>query len=295
VKPNDMQDSKDWLNDKMNHELQVVGDKTKSCNQFELQKKLYKSLGGVFVAKIETWSKENPNAYFLPLEKSIFSDVAKVKGVDGIRKFINFSVYYTPGLMRINDTVFGDDKLGHFFQLGYGMYFAVQWSKDHHFKDIRNFNQRASETWVKNSKFIKENKLIDPLDTIATFANFEEDGQWGMQATLVKSYGDMAADYYGYLFWNELTDGNNPYFKCQDNHFVKVREFNFEEYVNPSWDESINCSEFHPKIKTQVENKMKRSGIASCPVRKDACGELVKIIGPFSSRILHPKCLESAK
>lgn len=295
VKPLDIHDSKYWLNEKMNRELQYVADETKSCDQFELQKKIFKSLGGVFVAKIERWSEDNPNTYFLPIENSIYSDITKIKGVGGLRKLFDFSIYYTPGLMRINDTVFGEDKLGHFLQLGYSMYFAVQRSKDHHYKDIRNGGEKFAEYLAHDYEFIKTNKLVDPLDIVAAYADFQENGQWGMKATLVKSYADMSANYYGYLFWNELIDGNHPYFKCQNNHFVKTREFNFEEYVNPSWDESINCSEFHPKIKAAIENKMKASGLSFCPVRKNTCSELVKKIGPISSKILHPKCLESAK
>ena len=289
------QDSTLWLNQKMNMALDQVAAKTKSCNPFELQKVLFQSLGGVFVANIENWSKENPNALFLPIENSIYSEVGQVRGTHGLRKLTKFKAYYTPGQFKVNNVIAGDDKLGHFLQLGYSMYYAVQKKKNSRFIDIRSPMQKLAELIVKDYSFIKNNKEVTHNDIVTAFAQFQEDGEWGMTATLVKSYGDIAADYAGYLFWSELTSGDNPYFECLDNHFSHVRAFNWEEYITPAWDESINCSEFHSSISESVNTQIKKRNIGACPVAPESCADLVREYGSLAKSLLHPSCLKAGK
>lgn len=286
-------DSTIWLNDKMNSSLATVAKSTKSCDRFELHKKLYKELGGVFFAKIEKWSNLNPDAQVLPIEKSIYANVSNVRGTHGLRKLFKFHSYYTSGQFKVNDVIAGDDKLGHFLQLGYGMYFAVQKKTDNNFLDIRTPSQKLAELMAHDYHFLKENKETNPLDIVASFANFQEDGEWGMTATLVKSYGDMAADYSGYLFWSELTEGKNPYFICKDNHFTMDRQFHWEDYIDASWDESINCSDFHPSIDKDVKDQIEQRGMGQCPVDKFSCAALVKKFGPIANRFLHPNCYKA--
>lgn len=286
-------DSTMWLNSKMNSSLDEVANKTKSCNPFELQKNLFQSLGGVFIATIEKWSEENPNAEFLPFENSIYSDIGETPGTHGLRKLVKFKSYYVPGQFRVGDVIAGDDKLGHFLQLGYGMYYAVHAKKNKNFPDIRTPMQRLAEVAADDYKFIRNTDKVSPEDIVGAFAQFQEDGEWGMGATLVKSYGDMAADYAGFLFWSDLTDGKNPYFKCEDNHFSRTRNFKWEEYINTGWDESINCSEFHPSIKNQVLAQIQKRNFGQCPIRPKSCAQLLKTFGPIAKSILHPKCIEA--
>ncbi len=276
-----------WLNVKMNNELEKIGNETTSCNVYSLQKKLFNSLGGVFIAKIENWSSENPNTYFLPIENSIYSNISGAKGLKGVRKIFNFKTYYTQGIMKVNDSIIGEDKLGHFLQVGYSMYYAVKMKQNPHYKDIRKTSEKLAEVLAKDYKYLRHLDSVDPLEIISQFSHFQENNEWGLKATLVKSYADIAANYYGYLFWNELVDGKTPYFTCVDNHFIKTRQFDFNEYINPSWDESINCSEFHRKI----QNEMSNTEVKNCPIRPETCTELVKTIGPMAKNILHPKCL----
>lgn len=295
VRNEPMSDSLGWLNDKMNSALDDVAAKTNSCDRFELQAKLYKDLGGVFIANIEKWSKEDPYAIQFPIEKSIYSTVKDEKGDHSFRRLTKFGAYYTQGLLRVNNINIGDDKLGHFFQLGYSMYYSVEWKKDHKFKDIRDYKQKAAAAIALDNKFIKKNDFTETDDIVGAFAQFQEDGEWGMKADYVKSYGDMAANYEGYLFWKSLTEGSNPYFKCDGNRFAKVRNFDWNEYINPGWDEAINCSEFHPKIKDRVNAEIAKRNIGACPVAPDSCADAYKKMGAISKYILHPRCLDAAK
>ena len=272
-----------------------VASKTKSCNPYELQKNLFHSLGGVFVATIEKWTDLSSEAVSLPIEKSIYSEITEIRGTKGPRKLFKFHSYYTPGQFKVGDLIIGGDKLGHFLQLGYGMYYAVEWKKDHRFPDIRTPFQRLSEAVVSDYKFIKQTDKVTADDIVTSFAEFQEDTQWGMAATMVKSYGDMAADYSGYLFWSQLTTGENPYFKCEDNRFRKARDFHWEEYITAGWDESNNCSEFHPKIDKMVRAQIEKRGLGQCPVSPKTCADLVESYGPLAKSLLHPLCYEAGR
>lgn len=285
-------DSTQWLNQRTNAALDASAAKVTSCDAYALQKQLFKEWGGVFVAKIESWSKDNPQARFLPIEQSIYAPVAGVKGKRGWRKLTKFNLYYSPGVFRVGDTIVGDDKLGHFLQLGYSMYYAAEKKRDDKFRDIRSLSQKAAEFMVDDYKFIRQSTMQGD-ELVLAFANFQESTEWGMSATMVKSYADMASNYGGYLFWSRLTTGEHPYFTCQDNHWKRVAEFDWKDYVNPAWDEAINCNEYDPRIKPSIEAQIRHRGLGSCPIRPDECSALVHTLGKKAETLLHPKCLHA--
>lgn len=290
-----LSDARQWLNAKMNASLDQAAANTESCNPIELQKVLYKDLGGLFVANIETWSEESPLASHLPIEKSIYVDVADQKGNHSWRKMTKFGAYYSPGQYNVNGNMIGEDKLGHFFQLGYSMFHAVQYKRDSKYPDVRTLIQRAAERFVGDTKYVRKARAKNDELLVLDFSRFQESTEWGLTATLVRSYADMSANYSGYFFWTELTDGENPYYSCQSGRWQRAREFDWGQYVTPAWDEAINCSDYDQSIASRVNAQIKKRGLGQCPISAEACGNLVDYYGPVASKkILHPRCLKAA-
>lgn len=161
------------------------------------------------------------------------------------------SLYESPAMrlvglgrsFKLAGHIVGTDKLGHFFLQGLGYYNRVK--RDHA-------------------------ELVTILRD-----EHGEDGIWGMPFTGVKSYGDMATNYAGYRFWNQLHEGDQPYMRCeQGKKWVKLRDFSWAEYVTDGWDEAINCSEYSPTLRAAVEKNLGTLGV-ECPVKPESCRVLV--------------------
>ncbi len=142
------------------------------------------------------------------------------------------------------------------------------------------------------------------LQLILGIGEKEELGPYGLRSTGVKSYGDLAANYQGYQFWKNTTEGKDPYFKCIKNKWVQAKDFNWGDFVNPLMDESINCSGYQPvEFKESVEKNIaalqKKHGAQplSCPLDREACRKASEYIPNEEVRlaIVHPDCLNVEK
>ena len=89
-----------------------------------------------------------------------------------------------------------------------------------------------------------------------------------MSLTGVLSYADLAAGYFGYLFWKDLLSMESPesfvVYSASEAAFVQRRPFTLAAYVNDAWDESINCSTFHPALAREVAAAL-RDRSMTCP------------------------------
>src|SRR5690606_31300933 len=76
--------------------------------------------------------------------------------------------------------------------------------------------------------------------------------KWG---TGVFSYGDLAANFNGMRFWNDILGKNrdvlgesiDPYILCHDNKWIQINQVDITHYIDASYDEAINCSKFTTK------------------------------------------------
>lgn len=159
----------------------------------------------------------------------------------------------------LSGQIVGSDKMGHFFMQGLEYFERVHISK----KDI-NY-------------------------VLAT--EHGEDGLWGIDTSGVKSYADMAVNFQGYRFWYQLTEGTQPYVRCENSKkWVKARDFDFADYVNVAWDEGINCSEYRPALATRVKQNMDQAGL-SCPIRPMDCLKVQQL--EKSEFFISPACREA--
>jgi hypothetical protein len=156
---------------------------------------------------------------------------------------------------KLSGQVIGTDKIGHFFMQGLDFYDQVR----------------------------QGTPIEKVLDT-----EHGEDGLWGLGTSGVKSWADIAADYQGYRFWSRLVEGSRPYFRCnEEGEWERDASFTWAEYVNPAWDEALNCSEMHVGIRKRVDLELHHLGL-TCPVDPGACEALNRL--EFADYLVSPVC-----
>ncbi|UXR66205.1 hypothetical protein EZJ49_08075 [Bdellovibrio bacteriovorus] len=283
-------DAREWLNQRMNDAIEEAAMKANPKNSYSVHKKLFKSLGGLFWAKIEKWADEPGSpAEHVKFEDSIFRDVGNVRGDSSfLRKLIKFKSYYSPGIYKMDNVVFGADKLGHFLQLGYSMYLANEVQDNPKFKDVRPFHIRMADRLTGDKKF-RDRAQSTGLQLAIEYSDFEENGSWGMTGPLAKSWADMAANVEGFKFWSELTDGPNPYVKRDTNgRWYQARKFDWATYVNPAWDEAINRSDYDPRIQGEIDKRFEeafKNSRAELPSVK----EVIEVYGEDTPKIFNTR------
>ncbi|MCC6137651.1 MAG: hypothetical protein IT287_03400 [Bdellovibrionaceae bacterium] len=170
--------------------------------------------------------------------------------------------------IKVNGVNIGADKLSHFMTEGADYYEAQM--KGANLKDILSIGEN------------------------------EELGHYGLSATGIKSYGDLVANYQGYTFWKNTTEGNDPYFKCVNNKWVQAKKFDWANFVNPMMDESNNCSKyasqaFEDGVAKNVAALQKKHSATplTCPIDVSACAKAHEYIPNTTAlnAIIHPSCL----
>lgn len=286
------QDGRQWLNSMMNKSIQeaLKGSEGKSFEY--VHRKFFQNLGGLLFAKIEKWSnKRYAPAVEIPIRKSIYRDVIWVQGIPFTTRWLTpFYGYYSPRIYKINNVVFGDDKLGHFVQLGYYMYLVTKQKEQPNFKDNRPLYVRLADWFTGDRQFVDKSPFKGD-DLVLALSHYQEDEWWGIKGTMARSYADIAANWEGYHFWSQFTEGTNPYLKQDEQgRWQQVREFDWAEYINPAWDEFVNHTDYHPRIATQVQNAIKEIYGTSCPIDFPACQEIFKRYGDRTPLLLNKAC-----
>jgi len=81
-----------------------------------------------------------------------------------------------------------------------------------------------------------------------------------------------AAGYFGYRFWDDLLSvghaGSFVAWDASGGRFTQRRIFTFAAYVNGAWDESVNCSVFHPELAREVATALASRSL-TCPAGGD--------------------------
>jgi hypothetical protein len=165
--------------------------------------------------------------------------------------------------INVNGHLIGTDKIDHLFSHGFPYLRVFQKTND---------VEKALDLGIK-----------------------QENGCWGLSCNGVKSYGDLGANYKGFLFWSRITEGENPYIVCKDNSFElsETSKFDIKEYVDDSMDEALNCSSFDSAERAAtVAKNIEILGFERCPVEPKKCETLVSQIPiNIAKKILHPACL----
>lgn len=233
-----------------------------------------------FATKKKKISKRN-----VSFEESIYKDASKFSKI--------LKVYEATSVISVNGVEIGADKLGHFFDQGYGIYLS---------------NYKAQTEAQKYYNGLSGGKSM-------------ENNEFGLLTTGIYSYGDMAANYEGHKFWEKLCGSTNEdtsqvdrdhisLYRCHKDAYIQCdiqtgkwilnpkQNFTLRDYVNTAWDESINCSmyssEAAPIVTKELTRKVhfyKGNPKQPCPAEPKKCLTLPQIYNsPASMFITSPIC-----
>lgn len=262
-------------NDHIRNRRKYSSEKPNGCDKNRLRGAINGALAsGWVVGKFESLATESKD-----VEKNLAGDKENIymyrSGKDKAAGVVLSFAGMEPSI-NVNGHYIGVDKLGHFFDQGNEYY----------------------------SMYRKEVPSENSVHRSLSYGVSLEDGMFGKATTGVKSHGDLAANYGGFLFWSQLTEGPNPYFICENDAWKQVRDFRWGDYVTSAWDEAINCSEFSGQTFTQgvlartkeledMDQKNGKTQRYQCPVSANECVKLRKTYGRNASRILSPKCMSA--
>lgn len=266
-----LEDSSKFFNDQVNQRLDTVIDlvnsSLSSCDKEKFIKELSIEIASSWFGNLETWAMTAPvDKCDVTLGRSTYRDMG----------WLDSPVLNTVGLhpvINIGGHHIGVDKLAHFMSEGLEYYKAE----------------------IKGAS----------LNEILSIGLKEEEGIMGLMTTGIKSYGDLSANYFGYQFWRNLVRGANPYVKCENNRWVRVRDFHWEDFVTDMMDETINCNSYRAESiekAVQIRTAQLYSNTHSplnyaCPVRQNQCAKLYQHLNnsKVASAIMHPRCLHEAE
>lgn len=238
------------------------GAETKKCDVGPLMALLSDGIASAWMGNLETWADS------APIPKCRKSKKESVYSKFGIFESPMSAAAGLGPVIKVNGVFIGTDKLSHFMTEGLNYYRAFQ----------------------------RTNKIQSALN----IGNRDEYGSYGISSTGIHSYGDLAANYQGFEFWRQLTEGPNPYFTCKDGIWSQARQFKWEDYVNPAFDEGINCNLYgsesmRDKVKFATQalvDKNNPGGIAECPLDHEACKKMAEYFQnpEVYATVIHEDC-----
>lgn len=211
------------LNDFMNQEIEaalkaaqpLVGHLT--CQQAGKVREALVDRNGVgfwmnLKNKLEKFAEASPQIKKCKIDfyDSTYVQDAYLRNKEGLSSKVRAKSFQS--VIKICGSYVGLDKFSHFFDQG------------HEYYEIK-----------------KSHGLMSALK----LGHSQEEGEYGWMSSFMKSYSDLSANFSGLVFWQELaTPGRhqNSFLSCQKGRLVKAKKsFNWCDYINPSWDEAINC------------------------------------------------------
>lgn len=274
-------DAKDNVNEKINSYIQKsiedLNNDAKGCREDKLYKELRKYIHNHVFGQITDDIEADSTIEKIDLtpKDSIYKEWSMWDGlVLGMPGAENSGMAMSP-LLNINGTIIGLDKIEHLFERGF-VYFEDHYQENEEVEDVLL-------SGVFTEKVIFGGK------------------KWG---TGVFSYADLAANFNGMRFWNDVLGKNRdilarkmgPYIKCENNSWKQIQKVDISNYIDPSFDESINCSTFSSEGSLQkVKNELEKLNISSCPLAPKKLEEMKEKYGYYSRFILNTKGLDVAK
>lgn len=232
-----LNDSRETLNEKMNLHIAeaLVSANKLNCatNEEDVAERFYSSLdkkiGGFFWAKYE--KDVDADSY---IDKRHFKKNESVYRGVSVTGGVVLSLAKLGSVVNVGGNLVGTDKLGHFCGIG-KVYFDKIRTRKGTLKEVLRYGEQSEETF------------------------------FGLATTGIYSYGDLVSNYEGLRFWQSLFAGEHPYLRCMDGKLAQTRAFDWLDYVNDAWDESLNCSRFRTEeIKEKVYKEIRHD--PKCPV-----------------------------
>ncbi|MBI3542360.1 MAG: hypothetical protein HY075_03685 [Deltaproteobacteria bacterium] len=140
-----------------------------------------------------------------------------------------FLGYTSANSFSVGGVLIGSDKIGHFIDQGY-------------------------DYWLKSDHGRDEAAAI-------RFGTGTELGSFGLATTGVFSYGDLAANHAGYVFFKNLVGDERALYSIYRTYSGRVRilgsrSFDWADYVTPDWDELQNLSHYTNEVSQMVREHL---------------------------------------
>jgi hypothetical protein len=86
-----------------------------------------------------------------------------------------------------------------------------------------------------------------------------------------------------------------PYIACEENHWLQIKEIDFQDYIDSSMDEAINCSEFPTQeTASKFSSAIHKLGY-TCPVDPHKLTELILKYKTVSKWIINQRGNETLR
>ncbi len=186
---------------------------------------IYKKIGGLhWVDKLERYAMDSEDIERLdtPPHDSIYSGhpfwAARVAAIFGVGP-----------TLKVNNTLVGTDKFGHFLSQG------------------RKFYRR----WVK----------MQDESQAAEQSAFTERALFGQMTTGSYSNADLVANYEGYRFYRSLFEddiiaGKPAILVWKGDHWIMQRPFDWADHVNDYWDEALNINHYDQLLYPYMKERL---------------------------------------
>lgn len=195
----------------------IARDWRGGADSYRFAHRIYERLGGHYwVDRIERYAMKSAGIEKLPQNRyhSIY------RGAPVYASRVNF--FFGCGrTIRIDRSLIGTDKLGHFFSQGLKYY-------------RRHLDGMSEPVLLRRGAF-------------------NERWIFGQATTSVYSNADLVANYEGYRFYRSLFEpdvvaGKPPIVAFRDGQARIVRRFDWRDHVNDYWDEALNPSHLSPGL-----------------------------------------------
>ncbi len=222
----------------LNEALKLANAENKGCSEAVLYKNLRHFFKNHMKGKLTPFIIHSPKVskYVMNFKDSIYRDF---KWYDAFSIIFIQTIYKNMAgpILRMGPYYIGADKFEHMFGRGW-KYFEKYYLKNNSLLKVMEFGHRSERIYL------------------------------GANTTGVYSFADLSANFNGMRFWNDMLGKHadilgekfqvKPYVRCDENkQWIQNNQINFLHYIDDSFDEAINCSEFrNQKILTKVLNQI---------------------------------------
>lgn len=267
-----IRDSKQIINDQINVYIQTsistLNRKGQGCKEpalyKEMQKYLQNHINGEIVHFID--HEKSIDRMTMTPAQSIYREWSMWDGFVLARPGASKSPLAMSAIINLGGHKIGVDKLEHLFDRGYAYF-------EEHYLDKKGLEETLiNGVWWEKALYGGK--------------------KWG---TGVFSYGDLAANFNGMRFWNDVLGKNRdvlgeyiePYILCRDNQWIQINQVDITRYIDASYDEAINCSKFTTKKTASKVAKELSDLNTSCPVSSRSLSQLHQKYGYYAPFVLN--------
>lgn len=221
-----LQDSTAVLDQRVNESIvQAAAAAGGKQSQRKVVDAIYHDIGGHhWVDKIERWAMKSDEVDRNTPDR--YASIYQGHPLWATRVAALFGVGPT---IKVNQTLIGSDKLGHFLSQG------------------RKF-------WRRYTRYLDEARA-------AEHSAYTERALFGQMTTGVYSNADLVANYEGYrfyrsLFEDEIVPGKRAILAWETDHWVVQRPFTWADHVNAYWDEALNVNHFDALLYPHMKERL---------------------------------------